>query len=189
MCIWAGCDCFCAAGRMKRCRKLPRQELRHRIQRINMQARPRFCRYNLIKQDSHRSKQPCSCAKERLSRIIEVTCNAARELAESQKTCSGQTSVPSRFRPISRGVTDAKESSGRVADVRKHGHVGGMWEDEQPVLVRSHPGSESNCDFPGRSECGCIDAASGESDNSRAGSRIAGASSLQEIPVCGKLGR
>jgi hypothetical protein len=55
MSIWTGCDYSCGAGRMQRCRKLPRQGLRHLILRIDARARPRCCRYNLTKEDSHRS--------------------------------------------------------------------------------------------------------------------------------------
>src|SRR5437660_10744781 len=143
MCIWTGCDCFCAAGRMKRCRKLPRQELRHRIQRINMQARPRFCRYNLTKQDSHRSKQPCSCAKQRLSRIIEVTCNAARELAESQKTCSGQTSVPSRFDQSQEELRMRKKAAAALLMCASMAMWAGCGKTSNRFLYAATPGARS----------------------------------------------
>jgi hypothetical protein len=42
------------------------------------------------------------------------------------------------FRSIPRGVTDAKESSGSVACLRKHGRMGGMWNDNQQVYVRGN---------------------------------------------------
>lgn len=74
---------------MQPCRKRPRRELRHRILHIEVDSKPEttlrrsdirgLARYNLTKEIAHRNYKPCSCAKERLSRIIEVTCSAARE--------------------------------------------------------------------------------------------------------------
>src|SRR5437764_6244770 len=101
----------------------------------------------------------------------------------------GQPSVSEyRFRSNSRGVTDAKESSGRVANLREHGDVGGMWENEQPVLVRGHSNFQSNSYFSGRPECRRVDAIGRQSGHCWAGSGSAGSASLKEIHVCGEFG-